>query len=313
MLIGITYPAVLGSTPPATNNGTMQTNGFEISLTWRDKIGKDFNYSVTLSYFDAKNKMTDIRGDGEVRAWNLDYKEGYSAYTFFGYKSDGIIRNEQELGDYKKRFKNLPSNIGVGDAMFSDKNGDNMLTAEGDLYDLGSADPRYGYSGNLNVAWKGVDLSAFFQGYGQIFGYNWNDRPYDAWWLNNNSYFVGRTIELKDDPDNPGKKIVANPDARFPKVSSDGTVSGYNYELSDIMLRDYGYIRLKNLTVGYTLPTRITEKVNISKLRFYFMAQDVWEWVKTDDGWDPERNWRDMTSSYFPSMRSWSFGLNLVF
>lgn len=313
MLIGVVYPAQLGASAPATNNGAMKTDGFEVSLSWRDKIGKDFNYYISLSYFDAKNVMTYLGGEGEVRAWNISYKQGYPANSFFGYKSDGIIQNEEQLAEYKQRFKNLPSNIGVGDAMFLDRNGDKMLTFEGDLYDLGSADPRYGFSGTLGAEWKGIDFSLFFQGYGQIFGYNWNDRPYDAWWLNTNSYFVGRVAELKEDPANIGRKMVANPDAKYPKVTSDGSVSGYNYQLSDIMLRNYGYIRLKNLTIGYTIPGKITNKVKIDKLRVYFTAQDIWEWVKTDDGWDPERNWRDMNSTYFPGMRSWSFGLNLTF
>ncbi|MCD7972387.1 MAG: TonB-dependent receptor [Candidatus Azobacteroides sp.] len=312
MLIAVSYPALLGATPPATNNGSMRTTGFEVTLTWRDKIGNDFHYFITASYFDARNKMLDLGGEGDQEVWMIPYKQGHTAYSFFGYKSDGIIQNEAQLEEYKQRFSNLPSNIGVGDAMFIDKNDDGLLTAE-DTYDLGSADPRYGFSASFGAEWKGFDLSAFFQGYGKIFGYNWTDRPYDNWWLNNNSYFVGRVAELMDDPSNPDAKIVANPDASYPKVSSNESVSGYNYQLSDIMLRNYGYVRLKNLTIGYTLPQQVVKKMKVEKLRLYFTGQDIWEWVKTDDGWDPERNWRDMTSSYFPSMRSWSFGVNLVF
>ena len=155
MLIPITYPTVLGTDAPATNNGRLEIKGWEVVLGWRDKIG-DFEYSVRASLSDAKNEIVE-KGGKDNPVLGLNYKDngylnGYPLDSYLGYMFDGIIQNETQLAEYKARFPKggIPGNIAVGDAMYKDLDGDGVLSVSGDgtpgagdaVY-LGDRNPRY--------------------------------------------------------------------------------------------------------------------------------------------------------------------------
>jgi TonB-linked SusC/RagA family outer membrane protein len=313
MLIGITYPSVLGGGAPSTNSGTVETKGYEITLTWRDKIGKDFSYNITAAFSDNTSLMTYLGGPAVLGRGIKSFVQGYAPYTIFGYKTEGIIQNETELAEIKTRFSKggLPSNWGVGCVKIIDKNGDGILSEGGDVYDLGSTEPRYGFSLNLGMRWKGLDFSAFLQGYGKVIGYSQRSaEAFDAWYINQSSYYIGKSALVGDDPSNPGHKIVLNPEAKYALT---GIQTSLNYLYNDLSANDYGYVRLKQISLGYTIPEKWCNKIKIQGLRVFVSGNDVWEWVKRNDGFDPESDWRNAQSNNYPAMRSWSLGVNLNF
>lgn len=216
------------------------------------------------------------------------------------------------MAEFKARFPKggIPTDWCVGCAKIVDKNGDGLLNDD-DVFDLGSTEPRYGYSATIRMAWKGIDFNLYLQGFGKIMGYNAKAAyPFDAWYTNNAKFWVGKTALVGDDPANPGHKIVLNPEAKYPLA---GVQTVKNYQYNDISVHNYAYLRLKDITLGYTFPEALTKKIGIAYLRVFVAGNDVCEWVNWDDGMDPERNWRSENSSNYPSMRSWSVGINLKF
>jgi hypothetical protein len=199
--------------------------------------------------------------------------------------------------------------------MFKDINGDGKITFPQDAVLLGRDEPRYSYSVNGGMEWKGFDLNFIFQGVGKrtvIRDGNWriplgvifqaqNKAFIDEWWT------------------------PTRTDAPLPRLSTAGSINNYNYFPSDWIAENGSYLRLKNLVIGYTLPRSITQRAKIEKLRFYFSGNDLWEVSHINDGWDPEasrtvsnggdpeNNNVSTFSQRYPFYRYLTFGLNLTF
>ncbi|GHU68584.1 SusC/RagA family TonB-linked outer membrane protein [Bacteroidia bacterium] len=311
MLIGLTYPAQIGADVPASNNGKMTTKGFEINLTWSDKIGKDFKYSLTGNLADAKTVIDYIDGGSAINVFGPTFaRQGYPINAYFGYVYDGVIRSQEELDAYKETFPNggLPADLGIGDAKYLDANGTGHFDRSGteNLVYIGSQDPRYTYGINLNMEYKGFDFTTFFQGVGDIWTFRADNKPFVAWWNNASSGFYGNTYN--NNPESP----LYNSGAYYPRIMAGGDVKTYNWDrMSTMNVINQAYCRLKNISLGYTFPQQWLDKAGISKLRVYVTGTDLWEWVKNDDGYDPER----IGDNYkkHPAVRSVSFGINLNF
>ena len=308
MLVALLYPSQLGADVPTSNNGKMTTQGFEVQLMWADRIGKDFKYSVTASVADAKTIINYIGGGSAIEAFGATFaREGYPMNSYFGWMYDGVIRNEAELAAYKERFPNggLPSNLAVGDAKYLDANNTGHFDLDGfeNCVFIGSQNPRYVFGANINMEYKGFDLTVFLQGVGDIWTYRHDNKPYVAWWLNGASTFYGNTFN--NAPESPRY----NPDAYYPRLTVDGTLNKNNWgRMSTINVINQAYFRLKNISLGYTFPKKLTGDV---KLKIYVTGTDLWEWVKNDDGYDPERIGENYKRH--PGIRSVTFGLNLNF
>lgn len=306
MLIQVDYPSTLGGVAPATNNGELMVNGWELALSWRDSRN-DFHYSISANLSDSRNKVTDLGGFNGLRSGHIGYIQGYSTNTYFGYKSVGIIKDEATLNQYKT-LKGVPDNLRIGDMMYADLDGDGAITAtgdmsrgfQGDLKALGDSNPHYNFGISFNFEWKGIDLSLFFQGTGQ------------------------RSLVLDGEPlvpflpdwHYPMKDFYHNtwsvdrPNAKYPILTHDDDRNTWNYRTSDNLIVSAAYVRLKNLQVGYTLPQRWMDKIHVSRLRVYFSGNDLFEIHNMPFNYDPEMN-----GSYacYPFMRYFSFGLNLNF
>ena len=173
MLVNVQVPVTLGGTPPSQNLGHLVTRGFDLSLGWKDQVGK-FRYSITGILNDSKNKLVELKGNDVLKQGLNFAHQGYSLNSYFGYESAGIIQNEEQLAVYKK-LGGIPSNIGIGDMMYKDVDGDGKITAygdpvkgsKGDMVNLGSILPRYTFSLNLNLAYSNFDLSVMMQGVGK--------------------------------------------------------------------------------------------------------------------------------------------------
>lgn len=308
MLIPITYPSILGTHAPSTNNGRLEVKGWETSLCWRDRAGQ-VNYSVRLSISDSKNCIVEKGGSDTFALGLNETRKGYPMNSYFGYAFDGIIQNEQELETYKKRFANggIPGNLRVGDAKYKDLDGDGMLSlygngkpGQGDALYLGDQNPRYNFGFNFNIEYEGFDFGIFLQGVGKrtVFLEGDASRPFTNWWTEPLEYWYGKTWTPQ------------RTDARFPAITLDAGRGTYNYYTSENTKFNAAYMRLKNIQLGYTLPATLTAKINLEKIRFYFSGEDVFEIHNVPGGYDPENG--GYYSSY-PFSRLFSFGINLVF
>lgn len=306
MLVSIEYPDILGATPPASNNGKLNVHGWELSLGWRDNVN-DFSYGVRVNLADAKNKVTNLGGFNGLSSGLISTIQGYATNAYFGYVSGGIIKDQETLNRYKS-LKGVPNNLKIGDMMYLDMDGDGAITAtgdpsrgyQGDLVYLGTRNPRYNFGVNLDFEWKGFDLSLFFQGTGKRKLIQTGEPmvPFLPDWHYPLADFYHNTWS------------VDRPDAKYPILTHDDDRNNWNYRTSDHLLINAAYMRLKNLTFGYTLPAQMTKKVGVDRLRVYFSGNDLFEIHNIPFDWDPEEG-----GSYagYPFARYFSFGLNLNF
>lgn len=356
MLVGVTYPAVFGASAPSTNSGTLKVHGWELQLNWRDRIG-EVTYNIGANISDAKNKLVSmLNASNYTQNGITGRREGYQLNSMFGLEYVKIIENEQELEEYKAMVAGAdgqalgvdPSILGVGDAMYADLDGDGNIDYD-DVKFLGTTNPRYSYSLNLGAQWKGLDINVIFQGVGkskiirdvttltapgrtsyQIQGAQW----YDRHWcpnLGDNPDMIGQEIPYYNiGPDGtlvqstvvtvPSDYRHADNDPYTSAPRFDYATTGYNYLYSDAWyrLQNMAYCRLKNLTVGYTLPSAWTQKAGIEKVRVYFTGTDLFTIRSNNDKTDPENmstNPLGGTSgaSAYPFYRSYTVGLNITF
>jgi TonB-linked SusC/RagA family outer membrane protein len=302
MLIPVTYPSLMGATAPSSNSGELKTWGFEASIGWRDKAGP-VEYFAKVVVSDAHNKVTNYGGLDTYVLGHNRIREGYPVNSYFAYEFDGLIRNQAELDEYKK-LEGVPSNIGIGDARFKDLNGDGKISTygtndDGDVKYVGNMTPRYNYGITIGASLKGFDFSAFFQGVGKrtLFRTGEYSMPWSDWWRQPPQFYYQQT--WNED----------RPDAYYPRLSH-GDIRYWNYQQSTLQKVDASYIRLKNLQIGYTIPSELTKKIAISKARVYFSGQDLWEHHNVKGGWDPES--ADWGGNY-PFQRYYSFGIDITF
>lgn len=304
MLIPVTYPSMLGATPPTTNAGELKTTGFEASVKWADNIGA-LKYSARLILSDATNTLVNYGGQDTYTLGLNAHRQGYPINTYFAYEFDGLIRTQAELDEYKK-LGGVPSDIGIGDAKFKDRNVDGKIStysdtpgSDGDVMNVGSTTPRYNYGLNLDFKWKNFDLGIFLQGVGKRTMFRVGDysMPWSDWWRQPPLFYYGRT--WNED----------RPNAEYPRLSY-GNIRYWNYQPSTLQAINAAYLRLKNLQFGYSLPVSLLNRMPISQARIYFSGFDLFEIHDVKGGWDPESS--DSGFNY-PFQRMYSFGIDVTF
>ncbi len=308
MLVEITYPGILGDKAPSSNNGKFKNYGFEGQVNYRDKVG-EVNYYVGGTFSFARNKLVDFGGVTVMNTGYTSTQQGYPLNSIFGLRYAGKIQNEEQLEAYKAKYEknngiNMPSNIRVGDNMYCDENGDGVLDAKDYIY-LGSDTPEISYSFNFGASYKGFDVNVIFQGVANRFIYrdegNWT-KPFNAKYQNSTTASLGNTWSAD------------NPNAYYAPYSIDGNINKYNYQASSLTSQDGRYLRLKNVTIGYTFPEAMLKKVKfLSSARLYITGADLWETVKINDGWDPEAKRDASGTARYPFTRNFTFGANLTF
>ncbi len=309
MLVSVTLPATLGDAAPSANVGKFKDYGWEGQLTYNGRVGK-VDYHVGGTFTFARNKLTEYEGTTVKTFGYTSNMVGYGISSLFGLRYAGKIQNAEQLEAYKALyFENngigMPSNLRVGDNMYCDENGDGRLD-ENDLIYLGSSEPEISYSFNFGASWKGIDVNVVFQGAANRFIYRGNDTnwtvPYRGLYLNNLNSSIGNVWT----PENTG--------AYYAPYTNDSNINKYNYLASTLTAQDGRYLRLKNITVGYTFPQRLLKKIGfIDGLRVYYTGADLWETTKISDGWDPESKIAKNGTSLYPFTRNHTFGLNVTF
>ncbi|MEN0052166.1 MAG: TonB-dependent receptor [Mucilaginibacter sp.] len=299
ILLSVPLPDVLGTGYPPQNAGKVQNKGWELAVTYKDKI-QDFNYSVSFNISDVKNKVVSL---GNVPPTFGDQVKivGYPIDSFYGFVADRISQVSDYNYDantkkYTPKFAYDASYpMQPGDLMYKDLNGDGKITPDKDMKVIGSPIPRYTYGFTTNMAYKGFDLTVFLQGVGKANGY-----------INGAARYA-----FINDSSNPqqihlDRWTPTNTDASYPRL-----VYGYSYNerLSTKWLEDASYFRVKNIQLGYTLPKSITEKWHVGRLRVYASADNLFTSTNFYYGYDPESP--VSAGGYYPQVKTYVFGLNL--
>jgi len=286
---GIALPAVYGASSPKTNSADLRTKGYELSIGWRDQfeIGNHtFAYNVSASLSDYTSVIT--RFDNPEKAFAKNYWEGMKYGEIWGYHIEGLFASDEDAKNRPVDQSIVNSIINgsageekglrAGDLIFSDLNGngkidvgENTVDNPGDRRVIGNSQPRYQYGINLGASFFGFDLSLFFQGVGKQDWYPAREASM-FWSVYNRPY---ETLIPKGFIDDCWSED--NTDAYFPRQR--GYVAlAENRELgavNDRYLQNIAYCRLKNLTFGYSLPSKWLSKAKIKNIRFYFTGENL--------------------------------------
>ena len=299
MLLALEIPDYMGYENPDQNTGKMNTKGFELDLSWNDSWG-DLRYGISVNLSDFKSIMGDLGGTEFLG--DQVKKKGSEFNEWYGYVSDGLFQTEKEVADSPK----LNNSVKPGDVKYLDISGpdgkpDGKISPDYDRKLLGGSLPRYVYGGNITLGYKALDLLIGFQGVGKQ-NVRYSERmvmPFVQEWGNmpmllDGNYWSHYNTEAQ------------NRKASYPRLSTVSAAT--NYTMSDFWLFNGAYFRLKNITVGYTIPKRFTEKVFIRNLRIYATATDLFSISNYPQGWDPES-----AADGYPITKSFIFGLSVKF
>lgn len=357
---GKAIPDVAGASAPFTNAGSLRTRGWELSLSYRKQINKDLNVYGTFNIGDSKSKVTKWNNDsklightgGIVSASNarMYAYEGETWGDIWGFETDRYFTEDDFNGkdaNGKWIYKDGVADqtgiqtdnfvFGPGDIKYKDLDGNHVIdggkgTADdhGDLKVIGNTMPRYEYSFHLGGSWKGLDLDLFFQGVGKRDMWTQSSFVFPLMRDADKALYANQTSYNVYDPANGIINISQS--NRYPCLYSgnegSGNVTGlasiggeHNYYPQTKYLVNMAYLRLKNVTIGYTLPASITKKVYMEKVRFYGSVNNLcllYNGAK-DYPVDPEMNAGQGSLSYgtwgrtFPITRTWSVGVQVTF
>lgn len=357
---GKAIPDVAGASAPFTNAGSLRTRGWELSLSYRKQINKDLNVYGTFNIGDSKSKVTKWNNDsklightgGIVSASNarMYAYEGETWGDIWGFETDRYFTEDDFNGkdaNGKWIYKDGVADqtgiqtdnfvFGPGDIKYKDLDGNHVIdggkgTADdhGDLKVIGNTLPRYEYSFHLGGSWKGLDLDLFFQGVGKRDMWTQSSFVFPLMRDADKALYANQTSYNVYDPANGIINISQS--NRYPCLYSgnegSGNVTGlasiggeHNYYPQTKYLVNMAYLRLKNVTIGYTLPASITKKVYMEKVRFYGSVNNLcllYNGAK-DYPVDPEMNAGQGSLSYgtwgrtFPITRTWSVGVQVTF
>ncbi|MGA0560657.1 SusC/RagA family TonB-linked outer membrane protein [Larkinella sp. VNQ87] len=308
MLMDVSYPAILGTAAPKENAADLRTNGWELSLTWRDKIRRDWNYDVTLALSDWTATITKFNNPTGALPNNSNiYYVGQKLGEIWGFETAGIFQTTDEVAQSAKQT-NIGANWRPGDIRYADLNGDgnitfgkNTLSDPGDRKIIGNTTPRYSFGLNGGVGYKGFRLTVFFQGIGKKDHWPTSDNwtwffPYNAGHVE--KYYITDTWTEE------------NRDAYFPAAHI-STNDKKNVQVQSRYIQSAAYVRLKNITLSYELPFDLMKKIGISRAQVFATGMNLWEYTKMRKPLDPETI--QSAAIEYPMQRIGTLGLNLSF
>lgn len=310
-------PAILGTAVPKTNNTDLKTTGWEITLNWRDQLANGLSYNVGFNLADDKSTITSYPND----TYDLGkYYSGRRVGEIWGYETIGIAKTNEEMTNHLNTLPNggqstLGSQWEAGDIMYKDLNGDGSITSgsytlhdHGDLKVIGNNAPRLRFGLNLGANWKGFDLSMFFQG---VMKRDYWEGSYNFFGFSGD---IWRSVAFKEHMDyfraDPDHVMGENINSYYPRPLQ-GTSK--NHKAQTRYLQKGSYIRLKNLTFGYTLPNQWLRVIGVSKVRLFLSGENLWTGTKLSKIFDPESLGSGTGSIGYPIFKTLSFGINVNF
>ena len=307
MIIDMPIPSYVGEQRPLANVGDMRNSGWEFELGYKWNIS-DARFTVNANAAYLRNKLKNLGNDTGFLNYGINQfadggtraENGQPFPFFYGYKTNGIIQNQAEADAYNAQYGATSK---PGDFRFVDTDGNGVINSD-DRTNIGNGVPKWNFGMNFSAEWRGFDLSVFFQGVSGVKVFDATYRQdvasgnYPTWVLN-----------------------------RWTGEGTSNTVptlgDSKNWVCSDMYVRDGSYLRLKNLTIGYTLPQTLTSKIGISKFRVFGRAENLFTWTKYW-GFDPEigAGFDDNTQKHntqstgvdygvYPQARTYTIGFNI--
>ena len=334
---GKALPAVLGASPPNENAADLTTNGWELSLTYRNRFqlgGKPLNFDARFILSDSRAWITKF--DNPDR--NIgQYYVGYEFGQIWGFVSEGFFKSTDEIGplDQSRVIPWGTLNIVPGWPIFGDLDGNGIIErgtsvdAPKDLKIIGNNSPRYRFGFNFNFDWKGIDVRTFIQGIGKKDYYpehhlfwGFYQQPYQGGYRHLLDFY--RHEDDSESLINQHSQVYldlglhkANHDAKFPVLQAwlaDEEVGNTGLAHPQTgWLMSAAYIRLKNVTIGYTLPQKWTQSKFIDSIRLFVSGENLYEWSEVKKYYDPEAITDDGQGYQYPFQRRYSFGVNVNF
>jgi len=330
--IGLTLPAIFGATAPKGNYADLETKGWEMTLSWRDKFNvatKPLNYSIRLTLADNKSVITRYNNPDKILT---DYYEGQVIGEIWGYTTEGFFIDQADINSHAKQNPEMrasPTNIWYpGDIKLLDRNNDgfinrgtNRVSNPGDRTIIGNRSPRYSYGINLNADWTNFFFASFFQGVGKQDWYPSTESEF-FWGQYNRPYNNIPTFHLGNiwTPDNTN--------AYFPRTMSRAASNATTRTLGVAQtkyLQNVAYIRMKNIQLGYNLPKNLISKIRANEMKIYVSGENLWSWsplyklVRHIDVENTGPSDQVFTSSNagdaynYPMLKSYTFGLSVTF
>ena len=290
ILLNLEAPGALGIKPAMENAGKMENKGWDLTVSWRSNIGKDFKYNIGFNLSDVKNKVIDLRGYKSSTTELTAKIEGQPLNAIFGFETLGICDNQELYDKYAPMMQKYNPKWGMGDIIIKDRTGEGVINDE-DRTVIGNSIPRFTFGLNLGFEYKGFDFSCFFQGVGKADGYVTME-AIQPMGIN------GARKEHYKESFNPQDP---KPGAYFPRILS----SDYNYAYMSHWVQDASYIRLKNLQIGYSFKIK-----GLNQLRVYASGENLFTATKYRT-WDPETPVG--ARGFYPNVAVYSMGVNLNF
>ena len=304
MLMRRDYPSILGTGAPQSNAADLKTTGWELAVTWKDRVKNDFNYDVTLALSDWTAEITKFENpEGVINQYYVGQKLG----EIWGYETVGIFQT-QEAVDNAADQSRIGANWRAGDIQYADLNGDGVISSgngtlsdPGDRKIIGNDTPRLSFGLNNNFEWKNFTLNLFFQGIWKRD--HWPTSGNWTWFFPFNAghveeYFI--TDSWSED----------NRDAYFaaPHIS---TNDKKNIQTQSRFLQNAGYIRLKNANLGYNLPEKWMSTIGFQNANIYFAGMNLWEYSPIRKPLDPESIYAGAIE--YPMQRVYTLGARITF
>lgn len=299
-----TTPVVSGlsaSVLPPVNSGIIDNKGYDIVLKYNKSFKSDFSIQSQINFDYAKNEIKDLN---EVkRSPNFAYpyhEEGFSIGEVFGYITDGYFKNKKQINNYAT-YKIGTNSPRPGDLIYKDLNGDGIINAK-DKAPLGTNLPQYNFGFSMSLKWKNFDFSFLFQGVTKVI-YNFTNSAFQGVY-DRFTFFKWHKHAWTP------KRAAAGKPISFPALSLSSTSSSTSRVVSDFYVSDGGYIRLKNLDIGYTLPPQWSDALHGEKIRFFVNGINLITWDHLRfEGYDPESG----SVLSYPIYRKITFGVSLKF
>ncbi|WP_228454936.1 SusC/RagA family TonB-linked outer membrane protein [Polaribacter haliotis] len=327
-------PGVLGTSAPFANAADLQTKGWELTLGYKhvtELDGSLFNFGASLILSDSKAKITRFDNDGQLFS---QWREGQDIGEIWGLENDGLFETQEEI-DNLDQSSIIPwgaLTIVPGWPRYVDQDGDGKITRgqssadPKDLKLIGNTQPRYQIGFNMNASWKGFDFSSFLQGIGKRDYYPTNylfwgayQQPYANMYPHLLDFYRGTgdsdALRAQHSQSYIDAGLAdANTNSEYPVLQSWLADSNYGAGL-DIpqtkYLKSAAYLRVKNITIGYTIPENILKRIKLSQLRFFVTGENLYEWSNIKKFVDPEAT--GSRGFAYPFHRKLSVGMNITF
>lgn len=293
----ISIPSHIGGlSGPSTNIGVVDNKGYELIVSYQDKIG-DFRYGVNGNISYVKNEIVDLQGEMRISG-NTVLKEGYPINSYYLYQANGYFQSKDEIRDAQAVY-GTKNKLRPGYLKYVNQNDDYLINQD-DKIAVGNPIPKYTYAFGVNLGYKDFTLEAQFQGVQGVDVYPTGNIVFPF------QNGAGATMDWATDSWTPD-----NRNSKYPLLTT-YTDAGENFIPSTHWLRDASYLRLKNIQLSYNFPKIITDKMNLSRMMIYISGQNLLT-ISDFKLWDPEISSTINHLSEYPSLKTISCGINISF